>query len=97
MPCLLCRSAVMKAYFPGVALVGAFANLPLKSHAHLHHLPTRISSHGVISPANSSDTGERNTSWHASAVRKEGCLPSSHTAKAQICLLALCGGASGSG
>jgi hypothetical protein len=27
-----------------------------------------------FSPANSSDTGERNTSWHASAVRKEGCL-----------------------
>jgi len=38
----------MEAYFPGVALVRAFANLPLKSHAQLHHLPTRISSHGVI-------------------------------------------------
>ena len=48
MPCLLCRPAVIEAYFPGVALVRAFANLPLKSHAQLHHLPVRISSHGVI-------------------------------------------------
>jgi hypothetical protein len=73
-PCLLCRSAVMEAYFPGVALVRAFANLPLKSHAQLHHLPRASRATESFSPANSSDTGLPNTSGHASVVRKDGCL-----------------------